>query len=134
MKQYNPKHKSSAHTFYVLCKGLNSGKPLNAPAANSFEIQCKDAVHRSNLFWLCFSLWQTKAFESYIHGTAIPFLTLYDFKKVITHACNSVEFDQHRRTKLVSALEKINQLEEYTMNEIKLIKEYKLLMIKEMLR
>jgi len=134
MKQYNPNHTLSNHSFYVLCKGLNSGKPLEKPTANCFEMQCKDSNHKANLFWLCFSLWQTKSFEPYIRGTVIPFLTLSDFKKVIIRVCNSIDFDQQRRMNLVSVMDKLNQLEEITIKKIKLIQEYKLSMIRQMLR
>jgi hypothetical protein len=134
MKQYSPGHALSAHSFYVLCKGLNSGKPLNLPTANCFEIQCKDADHSADMFWLCFSLWQTKSFEPLLRGSVIPFLTIKDFKKVITRICGSIDFNQDRRAKLVSAIDSINQLEEITLKKIKLIREYKLLMIRDMLR
>ena len=69
--------------FFVLCKGLNSGKPLEKPCPNCFVITVKTEEEKQFLYWLCWGLWQSKKFY-YLHtGSVIPFIRLHEFKPFI---------------------------------------------------
>lgn len=48
--------------FFILNKGNNSGKPLLASCPNCFVIQCKCEEEKEQIYWLSYSLWQSKAF------------------------------------------------------------------------
>ena len=66
--------------FYVLSKGLNSGKPLEKPCPNCFVITVKNDEEKEFLFWLCWGLWQSKKFHHLHTGSVIPFVRLHEFK------------------------------------------------------
>ena len=57
---FNPKNQVSQFDIFVLCKGLNSGKPLNVPCPNSFVIACKTQEDKDFYSTLLFGLWFLK--------------------------------------------------------------------------
>ena len=69
--------------FFILNKGNNSGKPLLAPCPNCFVIQCKTDSEKEQLYWLAYSLWQSKAFYPLLRGSVIPFVVLRDVKSCL---------------------------------------------------
>ena len=42
LKTYNEKKEETKPHFYILCKGLNSGKPLEKPCPNCFCCVCEN--------------------------------------------------------------------------------------------
>lgn len=106
---YNPNHKPFEHEFYILCKGLNSGKPLDLPCPNSFVCKCNSQHQKDFYYWLIFGLWKVKHFYPFHKGTAIPFITIYDFKKEISKQSRTIEpiKDQFKNT-----IDKIKFLDE----------------------
>jgi len=85
--------------FYVLNKGMNSGKPLLLPCPNCFKIEAENEEFTDTLYWVSFALWRSKAFHPFLIGTAIPFIRINDFKKVLSCkleivTANPVEFAQ----------------------------------------
>jgi hypothetical protein len=106
---YNPNYKPFEHEFYILCKGLNSGKPLDLPCPNSFVCKCNSQQQKDFYYWLIFGLWEVKHFYPFHKGTAIPFITIYDFKKEISRQSRTIEpiKDQFKNT-----IDKIKFLEE----------------------
>ena len=67
--------------FFILNKGLNSGKPLNEPCPNCFVCITTDDTDKDFMYWLCFGLWKSKSFHYYLKGSVIPFITIGDMKK-----------------------------------------------------
>ena len=51
---YNKPH------FFVLNKGMNSGKPQNEPFTNSFVVIFDSEADSENIFWIAYSLWKSK--------------------------------------------------------------------------
>ena len=60
--------------FFILSKGLNAGKPLDAACPNCFVFSCQSEEERDKYFWLCYGLWQSNHFRVHLVGSAIPFL------------------------------------------------------------
>ena len=79
-RTYNTQH------FFILNKGINSGKPLNQPCPNCFVITTTSAANRESLFYLCLLLKIGKYFSYYLKGSVIPFICISDAKKVINQA------------------------------------------------
>ncbi len=71
---------SKPHLF-VLNKGMNSGKPQKEPFTNSFVIIFQNVEDCENIFFIAYSLWQTKFWHQFLVGSVISFLRLQDFKK-----------------------------------------------------
>ena len=80
---FNPKNQSTSFEFYILSKGLNSGKPLTAPCPNSFVCVCKNEEQKDFYFWLLFGLWKAKYFHPFLTGSVIPFLRISDLKNEV---------------------------------------------------
>jgi len=83
IKSYNGKTEKSKSEFYILNKGLNSGKPLNEPCPNCFTLKAENDFDRETLYWICYALWQTKVFEQRLVGSVIPFLRKHDLLWVL---------------------------------------------------
>jgi len=69
--------------FFILNKGLNSGKPLNTSCPNCFVCIAENEADREFLYWLCFGLWRSKSFHLYLKGSVIPFITIDEIQKII---------------------------------------------------
>ena len=74
LKSYNPNATYPAIRFYVLNKGLNSGKPLLEPCSNCFVCICNSEEEKENLYWIYFALWQSHKFRQELIGSVIPFI------------------------------------------------------------
>ena len=106
---YSVKHQSTGFEFYILSKGLNSGKPLLTPCPNSFVCICKSQEQKDFYFWLLFGLWKAKYFHQFLTGSVIPFIRLSDLKNEILTQAEKVS-KQGKEYK--STVDKIKQLEE----------------------
>jgi len=106
---YSVKHQSTGFEFYILSKGLNSGKPLVTPCPNSFVCICKSQEQKDFYFWLLFGLWKAKHFHQFLTGSVIPFIRLSDLKDEVVNQAEKVS-KQEKEYK--STVDKIKQLEE----------------------
>jgi hypothetical protein len=107
--------------LFVLNKGMNSGKPKKEPFTNSFVIIFQNEDDCENLFFIAYSLWQTKFWHQYLVGSVIPFLRLPDFKKQFNPQASlmMVEHEQHKKN--VAALKLLEQKEKQFHENINLI-------------
>ena len=97
--------------FFILNKGNNSGKPLLAPCPNCFVIQCKTDSEKEQLYWLAYSLWQSKAFYPLLRGSVIPFVVLRDVKSCLSDGLNKANANPVQFEKAVSTLRSLEALE-----------------------
>ena len=107
--------------IFILNKGINSGKPQKEPFTNSFVIQFPNEEHAETVYWLAYSLWQSKFWHQSLCGSVIPFLRIHDFKKDFTRKVDEMllEFDQHQKE--VKALQLLELKEEQSYQNIALI-------------
>jgi hypothetical protein len=49
--------------FFILNKGLNSGKPLEHPCPNCFVITSQTEEDKNTVFYLCYSLYLGRYFK-----------------------------------------------------------------------
>ncbi|WP_317163888.1 MULTISPECIES: DUF6943 family protein [Flavobacterium] len=114
MKNYIIKtHKKD--TFYakphmfILNKGLNSGKPNKEPFTNSFVVIFENEQDCENIYWITYSLWQSKFWHRNLVGSVIPFLRISDFIKEFSAKVNEMlqDFEQHQKD--VQALRLLEQ-------------------------
>lgn len=83
-KTYNQPH------FFILNKGLNSGKPFNHYVCNSFVFLADDENEKEFFYFLLLGLWELRFFCPHLKGTAIEFIRLGDVIDVIEETLNSV--------------------------------------------
>jgi len=112
---YNTPH------FFILSKGLNSGKPMDQPCPNCFVITTAAEPTRESLYYLCLSLKIGKYFGYYLKGSVIPFICISDAKKVINAALQN---NQEQKWSIkVEKLKKINAFEENLKEQLSAIKQ-----------
>ena len=63
---FNPKIKLTNLIFLFFQEGLNSGKPLDKPCANSFVAVCKDQAEKDFYKTLIAGLWKINYFKPFI--------------------------------------------------------------------
>ena len=109
---FNPKNQTSDFDVYILCKGLNSGKPLEKPCPNCFVIACKNSDDMDFYKTLSFGLWKAKHFHQFLTGSVIPFIRISDFKSTIKAQAEAVSKDKYafvqdvHKVKLIERKEK----------------------------
>ncbi len=121
-RAYNTPH------FFILNKGLNSGKPLEKPCPNCYVITTPLEETRESLYYLCLSLKIGKYFAYYLKGSVIPFICISDAKKVINVALHNYE-QQQWKTK-VEKLKKINAFEENLQQQLVAISKLKIALLR----
>jgi hypothetical protein len=113
--------------FFILSKGLNSGKPLDQPCPNCFVITTTSNETRQSLYYLCLSLKIGRYFSYYLKGSVIPFICISDAKKVIHTALQNYELQQWE--KKVEKLIKINQFEDNLKMQLQTIQKLKIALL-----
>jgi hypothetical protein len=112
--------------FFILNKGLNSGKPLEKPCPNCFVITTKNDEEKEFLFWLCWGLWQSKKFH-YLHtGSVIPFIRIDEFKAFIKEQATTAFAERLQHQKNIKTLQQLEQLEKNYKQNLLLIQDAKI--------
>ena len=107
--------------LFVLNKGMNSGKPQKEPFTNSFVIIFSNEDDCENIYFVAFSLWQTKFWHQYLVGSVIPFLRLPDFKKQFNPQANLLMMEHEQHQKNVAALKLLEKKEKQYKEDMMLI-------------
>ena len=121
-RNYNAPH------FFILSKGLNSGKPLDKPCPNCFVLTTASAESRESLYYLCLSLKIGQYFSYYLKGSVIPFICISDAKKVINTALQNNQ-EQQWQIK-VEKLKKVNALEANLKQQLSAISQLKMALLR----
>lgn len=111
--------------FYILNKGMNSGKPLKEPCPNCFVLTANTEEELQSLYWLCFGLWKAKSFHYYLKGSVIPFITINDTRKAIAGGYEIAEENKPVFKKSVKALQILEDKEKQYHQNIQLIQDAK---------
>jgi hypothetical protein len=107
--------------LFVLNKGMNSGKPQKEPFTNSFVIIFQNEEDCDSVFFIAYSLWQTKFYHPYLVGSVIPFLRLPDFKNEFISKASLMMAEHEEHKKNVAALKLLEQSEKRFHENINLI-------------
>lgn len=98
------------HSFFILSKGCNAGKPGFQPWANSFIVVCPHDEYFKFYFWLLYGLYQSGKFKIRHRGSVIPFINLDDVRDLIREAAPLIHPDWSRFQEILFHLDKLNQL------------------------
>ncbi|MGL2993515.1 DUF6943 family protein [Flavobacterium sp. TSSA_36] len=108
-------HKNGTHYkqphFFILNKGMNSGKPQKESFTNSFVIICKSEAEVEDSFWIAFSLWKTKFWHQHLIGSVIPFIRLAEFQKEFISKSTQLMQEHEEHQKNIEALKLLEQQE-----------------------
>ncbi|MBS1776517.1 MAG: hypothetical protein JSS64_09590 [Bacteroidetes bacterium] len=126
---YSPKNLVTDFQFYILSKGLNSGKPLTAPCPNSFVCICKNQQQKDFYFWLLFGLWKAKHFHQLLTGSVIPFIRIDEFKNEVAAQAEVIKEQQSEYTATVNKIKQLDEKEKNIRQQLALINDLKRAMI-----
>ena len=107
--------------LFILNKGMNSGKPQNTPFTNSFVVIFEKEEDCESLFFVAYSLWQTKFWHQYLVGSVISFLRLPDFKKQFNPQASLMMVEHEQHLKNVAALKLLEKKEKQYKEDMMLI-------------
>ena len=115
--------------LFILNKGLNSGKPSREEIANSFVVIFENDHDCENIFWITYSLWQSKFWHRNLVGSVIPFLRIADFIKEFSTKADAMLNDFEAHQKSVEALRLLTLKENQFHENINLINDLRRVII-----
>ncbi len=121
IKTHRPESIYQQPHFFILNKGLNSGKPLNQPCPNCFVCLTECDEHREFLYWLCFGLWKSKSFYYFLKGSVIPFVTIGETRKLIRESSIKASSKSQAFEKAIQALQLLDTNEQKIKVTLKMI-------------
>lgn len=134
VKTYSPDSVKQPNTFYVLSKGLWSGRPMNRPRPNSFEVSTKSPEEKLRLFNYVYILWKCEHFSRELKGSVIPFIRISDFKNVLDKALYNPEIDHSKIRFVFSLIVGIRRKQLNLTDQIQKLKELENLCIRKYVR
>jgi hypothetical protein len=122
---YSADQKRSPFAFFILNKGMNSGKPLEHPCPNCFTFNAADQAEKDHFYWICFGLWQSRSFHQHLIGSVIPFISLRELSQAINQASEKAQANLSHFEKTVEALKILDRQEKQFHRNLLLISEAK---------
>ncbi|MBK6483739.1 MAG: hypothetical protein IPG01_11535 [Chitinophagaceae bacterium] len=104
--------------FFILSKGLNAGKPLDAACPNCFVFSCKSEEERDKYFWICYGLWQSNHFRVHLVGSVIPFLRKSELVMLVDQADSIVRFEGDKFWNQVRLLSEFHEMSNRVKNHL----------------
>ena len=104
-KMYNQPH------FFILNKGLNSGKPFNHYVCNSFVFLADNKDEKEFYYFLLLGLWELRLFRKHLRGSVIEYIRLGDVIDVIDETLNSVNSGNRSFSDVQNTLAQIEALQ-----------------------
>ena len=104
-KMYNQPH------FFILNKGLNSGKPFNHYVCNSFVFLAGNKEEKEFYYFLLLGLWELRLFRKHLKGSVIEYIRLGDVIDVIDETLNSVNSGNRSFADVQNTLAQIEALQ-----------------------
>ncbi|WP_147678860.1 MULTISPECIES: DUF6943 family protein [Flavobacteriaceae] len=98
--------------FFILNKGLNSGKPLSNPCPNCFVVQTSTEKEKNTLFHLSMMLQIGGFYAYYLKGSVIPFISIDDCRNTLKKGVKfnkSSGFEFQKSIKVVASISKKQQ-------------------------
>ena len=121
MKHHQNGVKYANPHFFILNKGLNTGKPLDEPCPNCFVIIFQCSEDCENMESICKSLWRVKFWHQFLRGSVIPFLNLHDIRKEFSIKVNQEIKDHEEHVKNIETLKLLEQSEKRFHENLNLI-------------
>ena len=122
---YSPDQKRSPFAFFILNKGMNSGKPMEHPCPNCFTFHAPSQQEKDLYYWLCFGMWKAHTFHPYLRGSVIPFIIKSDLVQLIREASVKALEAPGKFNQAVEALKILERQEKQFHLNIQLIAEAK---------
>ena len=120
--------------FFILNKGLNSGKPLENPCPNCFVVTTNTEEDKNTLFHLSMMLQISGCYAFYLVGSVIPFLRIKDCREVLKNSLDNIPKCNTAFQKQIKTVMLISHKEKELKHAIKKVSELKIALIKSYLK
>lgn len=104
--------------FFILNKGLNSGKPLSNPCPNCFVVTTSTEKKKNTLYHLSMMLQIGGFYAYYLKGSVIPFISIDDCRNTLIKGLESNKSMSNQMQKHIKAVEVISKKEKELQNVI----------------
>ena len=104
--------------FFILNKGLNSGKPLTNPCPNCFVVITSTEESKNTLFHLSMMLQIGGFYAYYLKGSVIPFISINDCRNTLKKGLKSSDNIDNQMQKHIKAVQIISKKEKELQNVI----------------
>jgi hypothetical protein len=104
--------------FFILNKGLNSGKPLPDPCPNCFVVTAETEEAKTTLFHLSMMLQIGGFYAFYLKGSVIPFISIDDCRNTLKKGLKSNDNIANQMQKHINAVSVICKKEKELQNVI----------------
>ncbi len=101
IKTHRPTTTYKKPHFFILNKGMNSGKPLKAPCPNCFVCLFENPDKADQEYWIAYALWKSRQLEMFLRGSVIPFITIGEYRKHFLESIKAAERDERQLVKLI---------------------------------
>ncbi len=122
---YSKQYQVKEFDVFILSKGLNSGKPLDAPCPNCFVVSCSSKAISNYYGVLCYGLHKAKHFHHLLTGSVIPFLRIDDFKKEIATQSEAVNKNPKAFEADVNKIKLMEEKQKIMQQQIQLLSDLK---------
>jgi len=120
IKTYRDGQMIPAHSFFILNKGLNSGRPSLSPCSNCYILTAGSEDEHNRLYWLSYALWATGKYRQCLIGSVIPFIRIDDTSQLLDLASGAV---QNQGTQFTNAIEILYQLQHLSKQAVLRVKD-----------
>jgi hypothetical protein len=127
LKTHRPGRTYSEAHFFILNKGLNSGKPLGNPCPNCFVLKTKKE-NLDNIKSICWILFETNKYKPLLRGSVIDFVVINEVKKLISY--QYLKTDSEHLKAVTRKWKAAKKLELKFEQQLKLIKDYQKALLK----
>jgi len=114
-KTYNQPH------FFILNKGLNSGKPFRHYVCNSFVFLADDKNERDFYYFMLQGIWELRLLRPHLKGSVIEFVRLGDVIDVLEEVLNSVNAGNRSFYDVQNSLAQIEVLQTNLQSQLSLL-------------
>ncbi|MDN3492203.1 DUF6943 family protein [Winogradskyella bathintestinalis] len=97
--------------FFILNKGLNSGKPLTNPCPNCFVVTTSTEEEKNTLFHISMMLQIGGFYAYYLKGSVIPFISIDDCRNMLKKTYSSMLNENPQLQKHIRIVSAINKKE-----------------------
>lgn len=97
--------------FFILNKGLNSGKPFKNYICNSFVFLADNKEENEFYYFLLLGLWELRFFRKHLIGSVIEYIRLGDLIDVIEETLHSVNTGNRSFADVQNSLAQIDALQ-----------------------
>ncbi|MFN8117106.1 MAG: hypothetical protein U0W65_13395 [Bacteroidia bacterium] len=97
--------------FFILNKGLNSGKPFRHYVCNSFVFLADDKDERDFYYFMLLGIWELRLLRPYLKGSVIEYVRLGDVVDVLDETLNTVNTGNRSFADVQNSLAQIEALQ-----------------------